>query len=130
MWRLAGRLWENFCSVLEGLYLWCLGIVGGLLVGIGWAAREIYDTWTLEAPLKLLDDWRLLLARAWSIKFGLASGVFAAMDIVLSFLSSQHQTRTLVLLSATSAFLGVLARLFAQKEITREPTNQLPSAGQ
>lgn len=42
------RLLENLDSVREGLELWLLFIVGGLVLGVAWAVREIVDSWTLR----------------------------------------------------------------------------------
>jgi len=39
------RILENIDSVREGLQIWAMFIVGGFLLGLGWASREIYDSW-------------------------------------------------------------------------------------
>lgn len=42
------RLIENLDSIREGVELWLMFIVGGFILGIAWAVREIADTWTLR----------------------------------------------------------------------------------
>lgn len=42
------RVLENIDSIREGLILWAMFIVGGFLIGVGWAWREIYDVWGRE----------------------------------------------------------------------------------
>lgn len=46
--RIFWRLVENFTSVLEGAFIFLQLTVAGLVLGTLWAAKEIYDTWTLE----------------------------------------------------------------------------------
>ena len=45
------RLIMNLDSIREGLQLWLmfsvLGFIGGLVIGAGWAKKEILDAWEL-----------------------------------------------------------------------------------
>ena len=46
--KYAWRLLENLDSLREGLTIWLAFTFGGLVMGLGWASREIYDSWTLR----------------------------------------------------------------------------------
>ena len=42
------RIFENIESCVEGFQIWAMFIVGGFFLGLGWAGREIYDSWGRE----------------------------------------------------------------------------------
>lgn len=39
------RIFENIDSIREGLIIWMAFAIGGFFLGMGWAGREIYDSW-------------------------------------------------------------------------------------
>lgn len=42
------RLLDNATSVLEGALIFAQLTLAGLVLGLLWAGKEIFDTWTLE----------------------------------------------------------------------------------
>ena len=48
MRRAFHRLADNAASVAEGAFIFLELTLAGLVLGVLWAAREIYDSWTLE----------------------------------------------------------------------------------
>ena len=48
MKKIALRLADNAVSVLEGALIFVQLTLAGLVLGVLWAGKEIFDTWTLE----------------------------------------------------------------------------------
>lgn len=66
-------------------------------------------------------DWRNILRRAWSVRLILLAGVLSAIEVALPFFQNSLPVRhgTFGILSALAAMGAFVARLMAQKDITK-----------
>jgi len=71
----------------------------------------------------LLDDWRRVLRRAWSIRFSLLAAAFTAAEVVVPLLGDvllDVMPRGAFVLLAFAASIGAtVARIVAQPEMHR-----------
>ncbi len=78
---------------------------------------------TAKPKICLLDDWRRVLRRAWSIRFSLLAAVFTAAEVVVPLFGDvllDLMPRGVFVLLAFSASIGAaIARLFVQPEMHR-----------
>lgn len=78
---------------------------------------------TAKPKICLLDDWRRVLRRAWSIRFSLLAAVFTAAEVVVPLFGDvllDLMPRGVFVLLAFSASIGAaIARLVAQPEMHR-----------
>jgi uncharacterized membrane protein YfcA len=77
---------------------------------------------TAKPNLCLLDDWRRVLRRAWSIRFSLLAATFTATEVVVPRLGDVLPRGAFVLLAfvAYAASIGAtVARIVAQPEMRR-----------
>lgn len=72
--------------------------------------------------IALVDDWKAILAKAWSVKFNIAAALFGGAELAVSIIKPDGVPNGLF------AFIGMLvsicatgARVFAQKELTNAP---------
>lgn len=64
--------------------------------------------------MQLIDEWRAVLARAWSVRLGVLTSVLAVLDAVTPALGGLVSPGTLAALTAVSAAGTVLSRIVAQ----------------
>ena len=64
----------------------------------------------------LLDDWRSIARRAWSIRFSLLAALFTAAEVVVPMLGDQLPRGLFVLLAFVASVGATLTRLMAQPE--------------
>ena len=64
----------------------------------------------------LLDDWRKIARRAWSIRFSLLAAFFTAAEVVAPILGEQLPRGLFVLLAFVASVGATLTRLMAQPE--------------
>ena len=64
----------------------------------------------------LLDDWRSIARRAWSIRFSLLAALFTAAEVVVPMLGDQLPRGVFVLLAFVASVGATLTRLMAQPE--------------
>lgn len=69
--------------------------------------------------MRLLDDWKHLLCKAWSIRLALIAALLSAAEVALPLFPDYFERGTFAALSAITAVAALLARLFAQKTIPR-----------
>lgn len=78
---------------------------------------------TAKPKICLLDDWRRVLRRAWSIRFSLLTAVFTAAEVVLPLFGDvllDVLPRGAFVLLAFAASIGAsVARIVAQPEMHR-----------
>lgn len=78
----------------------------------------------------LIEDWRTVLAKAWSVRFGMLGAMFYVvgflidMGAVIPFLDGVLSKRTLFILSLLSATAGFVSRFIQQDMGT---TNAAPT---
>jgi len=66
--------------------------------------------------LHLIDDWRKVLRRAWSVRLGVLSVIFTAAEILLPLYSDMFPRHVFATLSVFSAVGGLVLRLVSQKD--------------
>lgn len=64
--------------------------------------------------MKLYDDWRRILRKAWSVRLGLLAGVFSAAEVILPLFVDSMPRHIFAVLSFISVMCAVVARLVAQ----------------
>lgn len=69
--------------------------------------------------MKLLDDWKNILKRAWSIRLWALAAVFEASGVVLPLFVDTMPRTTFSVLALVAAAGGIWARLVEQKGIAR-----------
>ncbi|MFZ2986472.1 hypothetical protein [Ideonella sp.] len=69
--------------------------------------------------MKLLDDWKLVLKKAWSIRLWALAAVFEAAGMVLPLFVDSMPRVAFSLLSLVAAGGGIWARLIEQKGVKR-----------
>ena len=78
---------------------------------------------TAPPKLCLLDDWRRVARRAWSIRLSIVAALFTAAEVVVPLFGDVLQDvmpRGVFVLLAFSASIGAaIARLVAQPEMRR-----------
>ena len=71
----------------------------------------------MNPKLWLLDDWRRVLRRAWSIRFSLLAAAFTAAEVVLPFMGDVLPRGLFVLLAFAASLGATVARLVAQPKM-------------
>lgn len=68
--------------------------------------------------MKLYDNWRYIVKKAWSLKFVIAAGVLSGLEVALAIAGSQwFEPGVLAGLSAVCCCCAFVARLVAQKDM-------------
>jgi hypothetical protein len=77
----------------------------------------------MNCRISLLDDWRRVLRRAWSIRFSLLAAAFTAAEVVVPLFGDvllDVMPRGVFVLLAFAASIGAtVARIVAQPEMHR-----------
>lgn len=68
--------------------------------------------------MKLLDDWRAVLRKAWSIKFMLLAALLSGFEVVMSILQPSNvlPPGVFAALAGVVTSMALVARLMAQNE--------------
>ena len=78
---------------------------------------------TTKPKICLLDDWRRVLRRAWSIRFSLLAAAFTAAEVVVPLfgdvLLDVMPRGAFVLLAFAASIGATVARIVAQPEMHR-----------
>ena len=78
---------------------------------------------TAKPKICLLDDWRRVLQRAWSIRFSLLAAAFTAAEVVVPLfgdvLLDVMPRGAFVLLAFAASIGATVARIVAQPEMHR-----------
>ena len=64
------------------------------------------------------EDWKLILRKAWSIKFGILSAIFAGVEIILPIIQSSIPRGLFAGLTLLSVTGGLISRLIVQKDLS------------
>lgn len=67
--------------------------------------------------MKLIDEWKSVAKRAWSLRLAIVAAFFAAAEVGLPFFTDVIPPHTLAILSAIAAAGSALARLIAQPSL-------------
>ncbi len=73
----------------------------------------------MKAPPKLclLDDWRRVARRAWSIRLSIVAAIFTAAEVVVPLFGDVLPRGAFVLLAFSASIGAAIARLVAQPEM-------------
>lgn len=71
--------------------------------------------------MKLVDDFRGVLRRAWSVRLALVSAVLSAAEVLLGLVMPDHPPLWLAGLASAVALAAALARIVAQPALRSEP---------
>jgi hypothetical protein len=72
--------------------------------------------------MTLVDDWKLILAKAWSVKFNIAATLFGAAEVVVALVQpASIPNGVFAGIAATISVFANVARIMAQQEITNAP---------
>lgn len=74
---------------------------------------------TTPRKICLLDDWRRVLRRAWSIRLSIVAAIFTTAEVVVPFFGDVLPHDVFVLLAFCASIGAAIARLVAQPEIHR-----------
>jgi len=67
--------------------------------------------------VKLYDNWRDILRKAWSIRLMILAGVLTGVEVVLPFFSHALPNGLFAALSGVTVGAALVARLVAQKDV-------------
>lgn len=69
--------------------------------------------------LALVDDWKAILAKAWSVKFNIAATLFGAAEVAVALVQpAAIPNGVFAGMAAVISILSNVMRVMAQKELT------------
>lgn len=68
--------------------------------------------------MRLVDNWRAVIRKAWSLRLMLLAAVLSGVEVVLPFFSESIPRGTFAVLSGLTVAGAFVARLVAQKGIS------------
>lgn len=71
----------------------------------------------MKPRICLLDNWRCVLRRAWSIRFSLLAAAFTAAEVVVPLFGDVLPRGLFVLLAFVASIGATVARIVAQPEM-------------
>ena len=74
---------------------------------------------TAPPKLYLLDDWRRVARRAWSIRLSIVAAIFTAAEVGVPLFGDVLPRGVFVLLAFSASIGAAIARLVAQPEMHR-----------
>lgn len=74
---------------------------------------------TATRKIFLLDDWRKIARRAWSIRLSIIAALFTAAEVVVPLFGDVLPRGVFVLLAFSASIGAAIARLVAQPEMHR-----------
>ena len=69
---------------------------------------------TTARKLCLLDDWRKIARRAWSVRLSIVAAIFTAAEVVMPLFGDVLPRGVFVLLAFSASIGAAIARLVAQ----------------
>ena len=66
--------------------------------------------------MMLIEDWKKVLLKAWSVKFNILTILLGAAEAILPMLESSVPRGVFAMLSAVAAGASLTARILSQKE--------------
>ncbi len=67
--------------------------------------------------MKLYDDWKVILKKAWSIRFMILAAVLSGIEVALPYFEEAIPQGLFAGLSALAVSAAFVARLVAQKDV-------------
>ncbi len=67
--------------------------------------------------MKLYDNWKDILTKAWSIRFIILAGFLTGCEVILPLFSDSFSDKLFAVLSFVSVSAALVARLIAQKDV-------------
>lgn len=67
--------------------------------------------------MKLYDNWREILRKAWTIKFGVLATMFALMQVIVPIYVDSLPRDLFAILTGVSTLGVIVARLVWQKDV-------------
>ena len=74
---------------------------------------------TTARKLCLLDDWRKITRRAWSVRLSIVAAIFTAAEVVVPLFGDILPRGVFVLLAFAASIGATVARIVAQPEMHR-----------
>lgn len=74
---------------------------------------------TANRKIGLLDDWRRVLRRAWSIRLSIVAAIFTAAEVVIPLFGDVLPRGVFMLLAFAASIGATVARIVAQPEMHR-----------
>ena len=71
----------------------------------------------MNCRICLLDDWRKVARRAWSIRLSIVAAIFTAAEVVVPLFGDVLPRGVFVLLAFSASIGAAIARLVAQPEM-------------
>lgn len=68
--------------------------------------------------MKLLDNWKAIITKAWSMRLMILAAVLSGVEVVLPFFSEAIPRGTFAVLSGVTVAGAFVARLVAQKGLS------------
>lgn len=69
--------------------------------------------------MNLVQNWRAILSKAWSVKFNIAATVFGAAEVIVALLQPQGIPNGVFAgIAAVISIAANVSRIMAQKELT------------
>jgi len=70
--------------------------------------------------MMLIEDWKAVLAKAWSVKFNIAAALFGAAEVVVALVQpASIPNGVFAGIAATISILANVARVMAQQELQK-----------
>lgn len=70
--------------------------------------------------IKLINNWKVTLRYAWSIKFAVLSGFCSAGEVVITYFPDSLPRGAMAGLAGAFALIGIISRFIMQKEMSNE----------
>lgn len=67
--------------------------------------------------MKLYDNWKTIIAKAWSIRFMALAFLFTMIEVMLPYYSDSFPPKVFALLSGAAVAGAFLSRLVAQRNV-------------
>lgn len=67
--------------------------------------------------MKLYDNWKEIVLKAWSIRFMLLAGLLSGVEVALPFFEGYFPRGVFAALSGVSVGAAFVARLVAQRDV-------------
>lgn len=70
--------------------------------------------------MKLIEDWRRIIRKAWSARFAALAAVFSVAEAVMPFLLPEFPPRMAASIAGVMAVLSLVSRVVAQPKMHDE----------
>ena len=67
--------------------------------------------------MKLLEDWKEILRKAWSVRFIVLAGVLSGIEVILPFFADAIPRGVFAILSFAAVSAAFVSRIVAQKDL-------------